>query len=218
MPHLLRSLCSIPPSPPSPPSSLPSPPPSPPSQYGMHFDFRLSVPRPKHAVKAVKRAARRLARWIVTLMYPRGLTVTAFFSVAIALLVLNAEPDSWFRTGWVAELAWNIAGYLWWPEMPHTWKLAIVSLHTGFVLSLILAFLEQATLRLLLGQTGWVYLYVRITHYVHRLNDCSILISVIHSYKTPFYFPFPFPFRLCLAVAVSFLFLLPLFKFLKIIK
>ena len=210
----------------------------------MHFDFRLSVPRPKHAVKAVKRAAGRLARWIVTLMYPRGkrniqnsvlqhwrrgggeqhsLFLVAFFlclhvcnlnlyvftrpycdcfllccncvhrierrgrqpvkSAAIhqteccsrcgggdTKLLLSiisrrhklyiyvdsrddvTHPKGWFRTGWIAELAWNVAGYLWWPDMPHSWKLAIVALHTGFVLSLLVALLEQALLRILLGQ------------------------------------------------------------------
>ena len=55
---------------------------SPNMQYGLHFDFRVSIPRPHIFVSSAIRRGKKIGRKIVSWLYPRGLALSAFFSIA----------------------------------------------------------------------------------------------------------------------------------------
>jgi len=74
-------------------------------------------------------------------------------------IVLTRDEDSWWRQGWLAQLAWHIANFFpWHPDTPLVLKLGIVVASTTIVICFILAAVQQFCLRILLSWTGWLYL------------------------------------------------------------
>ena len=83
-----------------------------------------------------------------------------FATIAVLVgIVVFAEEGSWWRSGFIAEIVWNISLlFPWFHGTPRMLRIALLAAQTGFVFFLLLAMARRYLLRLLLSYQGWLYL------------------------------------------------------------
>jgi carnitine O-palmitoyltransferase 1 len=125
---------------------------------GLHVNFSFTVPSWPLFMKRIGRRWHHLQNFLSYQMYPLGPVAVACLSIALAASVVLVDHDSWLRSGWIAHLVWDISTYFPWHEStPKHLRIALLAFETGFVVMLILAYLQRTLLRALLRSKAFLY-------------------------------------------------------------
>lgn len=114
------------------------------------------------------RSVYRTRNAVVRQLYPANPLYLIVTMLAVAIGVVYADADSWWRDGWLAHLLWDIdeaIGEVWplakdWSVQVRVFRLAAIASVLGFFG---LMYLDRILLRMLLAYRGWLYQQPRQT-------------------------------------------------------
>lgn len=126
------------------------------NEDGVAVNLAFVLPTPRKAVRLALARLERLRRAVVGSLFPYGVPV--FFAVVglVVTVVLGSSSESWWRSGWLADLAWSVSLWFPWFEVPHGIRVGVVAFWAGFICFLLLASLQRFLLSLLLSWHGYM--------------------------------------------------------------
>ncbi|RLN90261.1 hypothetical protein BBJ28_00016867 [Nothophytophthora sp. Chile5] len=131
------------------------------SDEGIRVSF--TIPPPREIRQRVLRQLFHMERAIKHGVYPAPPFVAILTVVVIMMVVVVSPSESWWRSGPVSEVVWNIGNFL----MPYSHLLpksvyvAYLAAWAAFLGLLVLMAVQRLFLRLLLSYRGWLYLAPR---------------------------------------------------------
>lgn len=125
---------------------------------GIQFDIHIRIPRLAEVIRGVKMNVKHFVNGVRNSIFPMPPLLVLGLVVLGVVLIVNAEPDSWLRTGWLAEAVWGISLWFpWFSNFPLLPKLCILAAYTALFFALVIATLQRVLIRLLLNYKGFLY-------------------------------------------------------------
>lgn len=105
----------------------------------------LYIPYPRILARTIRRSVLRWRNLFMTNLFPaRPWVLLAVISLVVAV-VLRADPESWWRTGFLAEILWFIDSYIGFYYLPVYARVGILAGEAAFFGFLILMYLQVLT-------------------------------------------------------------------------
>eukprot|EP00164_Ancoracysta_twista_P002189 GFYU01002889.1.p1 GENE.GFYU01002889.1~~GFYU01002889.1.p1 ORF type:complete len:783 (-),score=246.37 GFYU01002889.1:209-2557(-) len=123
---------------------------------GLHLS--INIPPVKAIQRSFARSVYRKWNSMAHTFFPLGPAISAVIVGSFTARVLTAEPDSWWRNGNLANLAWDLSEHLpFWDYMGRKRRITTLTILCGIVVALFLAILNRQWMKLLLRYKGWMY-------------------------------------------------------------
>eukprot|EP01103_Thecamoeba_quadrilineata_P019062 TRINITY_DN7577_c0_g1_i1.p1 TRINITY_DN7577_c0_g1~~TRINITY_DN7577_c0_g1_i1.p1 ORF type:complete len:798 (-),score=158.58 TRINITY_DN7577_c0_g1_i1:96-2489(-) len=126
---------------------------------GFHFTLSVTIPPWDIAIRSAFRIFYRQRNRLVNVMYPVGIASYIAILSILVFVVLTAEPDSWWRSGYIPTLIWNLMLYIpFFEYLPRNIQIAWAALAGGPPIFILFVLLQRYLLRGLLHYHGWLHL------------------------------------------------------------
>lgn len=127
-------------------------------EAGLHLNLAVTVPPPRACYRIACTRIERMRRLLYYSVFPWGLSVLIGVAAIIVGIVTTAPSDSWFRTGWLAQVIWDTAMlFPWVPDFPHELKVGVLAAWAAIVGFILLTAAQRFLLQLLLTWKGFLY-------------------------------------------------------------
>uniref|UniRef100_A0A7S4L7K7 Choline/carnitine acyltransferase domain-containing protein n=1 Tax=Paramoeba aestuarina TaxID=180227 RepID=A0A7S4L7K7_9EUKA len=117
------------------------------------------VPHPRYLLTNSVRWVHSLKNKLVTALYPVHPFLAVILSVVTSIFVIAASPDSWLRSGFLAEWLWAIDESFSFvtQHLPLNYRLVYLSTIASLLVLLVIVFFQRLFLRVLLHYKGWMH-------------------------------------------------------------
>lgn len=122
--------------------------------YSLTFRFN-----PRRFKENMKRMIFRIRKAALNTVWPLTPGIWCGVSTVVVLRVVTASPGSWWRSGWLANLLWNIDNmFPWEKRLPTQVRVGWLSMVAGTVGLIGISFAQRLVLKGLLNYQGWMWL------------------------------------------------------------
>lgn len=127
------------------------------SDKGFQFNLTIRIPSVRETVRTCKLKAQGLYNYLCNAAFPLPPLLVQALIVLGIYLVLNSQPDSWVRNGWLANFVWSVSLWFPWIEgIPLAARLCILAAYTSLGVAVVFATLQRVLIRLMLQYKGFV--------------------------------------------------------------
>ncbi len=76
---------------------------------GLHVDLGVTIPPPRVIAFRMRRWAYHAWVGLQDALYPYGLPLALLVTSLVVGRVVTSSPDSWWRSGWLAQRVWDLS-------------------------------------------------------------------------------------------------------------